>query len=162
RDSGVADEQRTAVERFREGEADIYVRARAAIYKFYRETSILLDEMLMTAAPLLEMVPMQIRIPRARLAALEEARKAAKSPEELDEILHTEIEAALRDQFRRGDRKKSTWASMIPKMRSMRPKIEKGNELDGLASFESILVGGPKSDVSRIGIVLKCPWDEEH
>jgi hypothetical protein len=47
-------------------------------------------------------------------------------------------------------------------MRSTLPKIEKGDELDGRVSFDSIQIGRPRRGVSRIGIVLGCPWDEEH
>jgi len=37
-DLGVAEEQRVALERFRETEAQLYAKARAAIYDYYRET----------------------------------------------------------------------------------------------------------------------------
>ena len=42
------------------------------------------------------------------------------------------------------------------------PKIVKGNELDGLVTFNGISVLRPKKGVSRIGVHLGCPWDEEH
>ena len=41
------------------------------------------------------------------------------------------------------------------------PKIEKGNELDGPVSFDGIIVLQPEEGVSRIGVDLRCPWNEE-
>ena len=39
----------------------------------------------------------------------------------------------------------------------------KGNELDGLISFKTVYISRPeKGALTRIGIVLDCPWDEEN
>jgi hypothetical protein len=42
------------------------------------------------------------------------------------------------------------------------PQIVKGNELDGLISFQTIDLFRAKVGVDRIGIVLDVPWDEEN
>ncbi len=44
----------------------------------------------------------------------------------------------------------------------MLPKIVKGNELDGLISFQTIDLYRGKDGAARVGIVLGVPWDEEH
>jgi hypothetical protein len=159
---GIADEQQAALERFQAIESDLYAKARAAIYDRYRSTYVLLDEKLAAAAPLFAMVPMKMPLPPDLDEIEDQARKSGKSPEEMQAILFPKIQAALEEQLRRPGSEKSTWASLIPKMRSLLPKIEKGNELDGRVRFGSILVCPPKKGLSRIGIVLECPWDEEH
>jgi hypothetical protein len=42
------------------------------------------------------------------------------------------------------------------------PQIVKGNELDGLVSFQTIYLVRARDGVDRIGIVLNVPWDEEN
>ena len=44
----------------------------------------------------------------------------------------------------------------------MLPQIVKGNELDGLVSFQTIHLFRGKDGVVRVGIVLDVPWDEEN
>jgi hypothetical protein len=42
------------------------------------------------------------------------------------------------------------------------PEIVKGNELDGLVSFQTLYISLPEDGVCRIGVTLDCPWDPEH
>ncbi len=161
-DSRIADEQRAALQRFQAMEADLYARARTAIYDQYQQIYTVLNERFAAAASLFAMVPTHIELPPDLGEIADRARKAGKRPKEVGAILRPRIRAALEERFRRPDFQKSTWASRIPKTRSMLPKIERGNELDGRVSFDSIQIGRPRRGVSRIGIVLGCPWDEEH
>ncbi len=42
------------------------------------------------------------------------------------------------------------------------PQIVKGNELDGLISFQTIYLYRGKDGAARVGVVLGVPWDEEN
>ena len=92
-------------------------------------------------------------------------RLAATEPE-----LYAEVRSAIYDEYRKSyNTYKQVW-SMGARMfggdendvRKVLPKIVKGDELDGLISFKTIYLSRPENGVSRIGIVLNCPWDEEH
>lgn len=92
-------------------------------------------------------------------------RFAATEPE-----LYARVRAAIYDEYRKSySSYKQAW-SMGAAMfggdeingREVLPEIVKGNELDGLVSFRTIYVSRPENGMSRIGIVLACPWDEEH
>jgi hypothetical protein len=92
-------------------------------------------------------------------------RLTAAEPE-----LYAKVRAAICDQYRKSyDTYKQAWslgASLYgggaADMEAVLPKLVKGNELDGLVSFETIYITRPKDGVSRIGIDLHCPWDEEN
>ena len=84
--------------------------------------------------------------------------------------LHAKVRAAIYAEYRKtyGTYKQALSlgammfggdAADIP---AVLPEIVKGNELDGLISFATVYVSRPKDGVSRIGVELHCPWDEEH
>jgi hypothetical protein len=87
---------------------------------------------------------------------------------ELD--LYAKARAAVYDEYRESyGTYKRAWSMGVAlyggsntNMQSVLPEIVKGNELDGLISFSTIYVLSPKDGASRVGIVLNCPWDEEH
>jgi hypothetical protein len=105
-DSGITAEQRTALQSFRETEAELYSKVRAAIYADYRRS----------------------------YSASKEGWSLGASIFNGDQA---DTEAVL-------------------------PKIVKGDELDGLVSFGKLYILRPKDGVVRVGLVLYCPWDEEH
>jgi hypothetical protein len=105
-DTGIAEEQRAALKRFKELEPKLFVAARAAIYEHYRKGYETYSSAWSLGASLFGGSP-------------------------------AEIETGV-------------------------PKIVKGTELDGLASFQTIRIFRPKDGVSRVGITLGCPWDEEN
>ena len=67
-DAGIADEQRIALERFRDAESRIYTKARSAIYDYYRETYDSFKTMLASAAPVLGSFPVGL-VPSLRRRA---------------------------------------------------------------------------------------------
>jgi hypothetical protein len=91
-------------------------------------------------------------------------RLAASEPE-----LYAKARAAIYDQYRTSySTYKQAWSmgarlfGGATDMRKVLPEIVKGNELDGLISFKTIYISRPEKGISRIGIVLDCPWDEEN
>jgi hypothetical protein len=87
-----------------------------------------------------------------------------------EDALYTKVRAAIYRQYMKSySTYKQAWlmgsvlfrgdANEISKVL---PEIVKGNELDGLVSFGTIYVSPPEKGVSRIGVSLHCPWDEEH
>jgi hypothetical protein len=155
---GIDDEQRIALERFRKAELRLYAKARSAIYDYYRGTYDSFKEMVTSAAPVLESFPAEF--PALRRRAGETAPQfLARAMEGVDE----QVRKAQAGEVR-------SWLSITSMMLDgdaaghppMLPKIEKGNELDSLVSFEGIIVLRPEEGVSRIGVDLYCPWDEEH
>jgi hypothetical protein len=84
--------------------------------------------------------------------------------------LYAKVRAAIYDEYRKSyNTYKQAWsmgASLFgggaADMEAVLPKLVKGNELDGLVSFGTIYVTRPKDGVSRVGIDLHCPWDEEN
>jgi hypothetical protein len=84
--------------------------------------------------------------------------------------LYTKARAAIYDEYRRSySTLRQAWSmgarlfgGATEDVRKVLPEIVNGNELDGLISFKTIYVSHPVKGLSRIGIVLACPWDEEH
>jgi hypothetical protein len=83
--------------------------------------------------------------------------------------LYAKARAAIYDQYRRSySTYKQAWSmgarlfGGATDLRKVLPEAVKGNELDGLISFKTVYISRPEKGVSRIGIVLGCPWDEEN
>ncbi len=155
-DAGIADEQRIALKRFQETESELYARARIAIYDWYRETYAHTKEKMTSIASILKMVPTQF------------PDFPARSGETASEY-QAKIRKAIEDQILKAQRGEvDSWASLASMMFAggagmppLMPKIEKGNELDRLVSFGRISVLRPQKGLSRIGVVLRCSWNEE-
>ncbi len=164
-DLGVAKQQRVALERFRETEAQLYAKARAAIYDYYREIysqfsgSTTYSDLMTSIAPILQTVRTTLsRIPPRSVESETKAAYLAR------------MEAAVEDQLLKAKRGEIPSRASVASMTfdggaghsPLFPKIVKGNELDSLVTFNGISVLRPKKGVSRIGVHLGCPWDEEH
>jgi hypothetical protein len=87
----------------------------------------------------------------------------------LEPELYAKVRAAIYDEYRRSyGTYKQAWSmgaglfGGATDLRKVLPEIVKGNELDGLLSFKTVYISRPDKGVSRIGIVLECPWDEEN
>lgn len=84
--------------------------------------------------------------------------------------VYARVRAAVYDEYRKSyptfrralSPGESLYGSDGGDSRGVLPGVVKGHELDGLISFSTVRVGRPKQGVSRIGIELNCPWDEEN
>jgi hypothetical protein len=92
-------------------------------------------------------------------------RFAATEPE-----LYAKVRAAIYDKYRKSlSTYKQAWSmgarmygGRATEVEEVLPEIVKGNELDGLIAWKTIYIARPEMGVSRIGITLECPWDEEN
>jgi hypothetical protein len=114
-------------------------------------------------------------VPIERCAALDsgitaDQRTALQNFKDKESARYAKARAAIYAEYRRSyDTYKGAWslgAAMFggdgADVEAVLPKIVKGNELDGLVSFGTIYIFPAKDGVARLGIILGCPWDEEH
>jgi hypothetical protein len=115
--------------------------------------------------------PVPIEICNARDSGITaEQRAALQRFKETESELYAKVRTAIYAEYRKSystyKQAGSLGASMFggdqADIKTVLPKIVKGDELDGLVSFGTVYVLPPKDGVVRLGVVLRCPWDEEH